>query len=262
MSPEIQLTREMVKQVRDELRAEFESRGVVVGVGEFANAVYEVLAERLQLPMKDIGVAVIPDWEDPDVKEFGRQLREFTFEPESITNKEVKEIRVPYRGMPESEYPVLRYATSLPNKGVLHDIAEFARLPRPAYLFAALVEQAEKRDVIFAPGPSHDKIQEALEKNGMMGARFNHAQLGLSEMGEIDDIMLRNYWGNTREEQRQNVTALLGKINPELFAKHEILIGVVAGNLDFIFNPVTGEMEDFVTKSITRVVPLYQTPQA
>lgn len=257
MSPEIKLTKEIVDEVSGELRKKFESSRVVPLPGELYDGVFQTLAQRLGLPFRDIGVAVIADWEDPRVKEFARQLREFKILDAQV-DPIIKTFRVPYRGIPEDKYPTIRYATSLPDKGTLLDITEFTqREYKPSYLFVALVEQGEKRDVIFAPGPSHDKIQEALEGNGMMGARFNHAQLGLSEFGEICNVMLRNYWGETRGDRKRNVVTLLGKINPELFFRKSVLIGVSGGELDFIFNPTTGEMEDSKTKALEKVPQLY-----
>lgn len=261
MSPEVRLTREMVQSVRDEVRDYFRSQGWVVGVGEFENAVYEDLANRLQLPMKDLGVAVVPDWEHPDVIEFRRQLKELKFEPEGVQNEEIREIRVPYRGIPESEFPIVRYATSLPNVGVLHDITDFDVdiNDRPGYFFATLIDKDEK-DVIFFGRQSHEKIREALEKTDnerLKGAKWNYAQIGLDKTtGEITNVMMKTDWGEGADKIA-NVLALLGKINPELFIKKEIFIDKAGGNLDFIFNPTTGEIEDFGTKIVRKVPQLY-----
>lgn len=258
MSPEIQLTKEMVDEVSGKLRSWFESRREAPWPGEFYDGVFQTLAKRLGLPQKDLGVAVVADWEDPRVKEFARQLKEFAL-TEPQVDPVIKRLKIPYPNMPESEFPEIWYAESLPDKGILLDITEFTQHEyKPSYLFAALVEQGEKRDIIFAPGPSHDKIQEALERNGLMGARFNHAQLSLTDMAEIRGVMLRNYWGETREAQRENLAALLGKINPGLFVQQTMFIGIVGSHgFDFVFNPVTAEMQDYRTKSVERVPQLF-----
>ncbi len=253
MSPEIKLTREMVQGVRDEVRTSFESEGKEIGKGEFENAVFETLAERLGLPLRDIGVAVVPDWKHPDVKEFSRQLREFKFEADLPETKQIKELRVPYPGIPESEFPTVRYATSLPNFGVLANITDFdaAFNNRPGYFFAVLIDKEGKKEVIFFGQQSHDKIREALERTNeeeLKGSEWNYAQIGLDKTtGQLDNIMLKSNWGQDNKTRMTNVTALLGKINPDLFPSGTQMVFDAWGDFKAFYEPSTNELSEEIS---------------
>lgn len=166
-------------------------------------------------------------------------------------------IRVPYPNMPETAFPEVRYTTTIPDIEVLLDITEFLQtIPPPTYFFATLIDKDQK-DVIFFARQSHDKVEEALKRDGMIGATFNHAQLGLTETAEIKSLILRNYWGESRGARMQNVVTLLGKVNPKLFTTSRIYIGVSGGGLDFIFDPTTNEIQDFQTELTQRIPQLY-----
>lgn len=262
MSPEIQITREMVKQVRSEIKAKTGGR---FWPGELEWITLEVMVDRLRLPWKDEEGFQSPDFSDPRVKELHRQLNEFGNVDAPI---QIKKLKVPWPGGVFTEVP---YTESLPDPDTLAAVAD-SNMGGISYMFAALVEREGKRDVIFTPGPSHDKIQEALtrENQEFQTAEWNHAQLGLTQGGKIDSITLRNHWGRDSETQRSNVMTLIGKINPELFYVNpssgaiRVRVGF-AGSTIYKYDPTGNELKEKVGgeyssdyKSLGSVPALYK----
>lgn len=257
MSAEFEVTREIVEEVRSEIKSKHGGRFLR---GELEWITFEVIVDRLRLPWRDEQGFKMPDDNDPRVKELKRKLNQFQFADRSSGH--LKKLKIPYPGMEESEFPEIIYAESLPDPDTLAAVAD-SRIDEATYMFAVLVDRDGKKDVIFIGGPSHDKIQEALqrENQSLQAADWNHAQIALTQGGKISMIMLRNYWGRDDKTRASNVKTLLGKINPNLFVQNAMLlegIGIVlaGGDTLYRYDPVGNELQDRSDQSLGKVTSL------
>lgn len=257
MSPEVQLTREMVDGVRRAIR---EESGIRFWPGELDNAVLETLTAQFSLPWTSTSRFRHPDFKDSRVKRLAEQIRSFPDQP--VGQRKVVRIS----GTEEGQFTEIPYSSSIPDMETLAAVAvESAQTGTLQFIFAGVADSEEGKSVVFASFDNFRFVRASLGKDGPeLGREWHIARISLTETGKLQWVTLEDEeWGGDVNERTENVRALLSRINPALFYsgfEGQIPVSGPTDDTLYWFNTSTTELRQKPRLSDHRSIPVGSVP--